>query len=91
MTETEAAAQQALREIVARLETLRARLLSIHASLPVPPQETAMLLGEAEMDVATEVRSVIECVLKDSVQPAIRELQAAASYRPEDDDTKVPG
>ena len=40
-----------------------------------------MLLGEAEMDVATEVRSVIECVLNDSIEPAIRDLAAAASYR----------
>jgi hypothetical protein len=35
------------------------------------------------MDVSTEVRSVIECVLNDSLHPAIRDLAAAASYRPE--------
>ena len=37
-----------------------------------------MLLGEQEMDVATEIRSIIECVLNDSLRPAIRDLAAAA-------------
>ena len=41
-----------------------------------------MLIGEAEMDFATEVRSVIECVLTDSLGPAIRDLAAAASCQP---------
>jgi hypothetical protein len=34
------------------------------------------------MDVATETRSVIECVLNDSIQPAIRDLKSVAAYRP---------
>ncbi len=33
------------------------------------------------MDVKTEVRSIIECVLNDSIQPAIRDLRVAAAYR----------
>ena len=82
MTETEAFAQVELRQIVQELDTIRARLTEIHDRLPVPPEETAMLMGEQEMDVATEVRSVIECVLSDSLRPAIRDLAAAASYRP---------
>jgi hypothetical protein len=81
MTEAEAAAQAELRRIVEELEAIRARLAELHERLPVPPQETAMLLGEEEMDVATEVRSVIECVLNDSLRPAIRDLAAAASFR----------
>jgi hypothetical protein len=43
-----------------------------------------MLLGEEEMDVSTEIRSTIECVLKDSMEPAIRDLAAAASYQPKE-------
>jgi len=81
VNELEAAAQAELRDIVEELDGIRRRLADIHARLPVPPEETAMLLGEAEMDVATEVRSVIECVLNDSIEPAIRDLAAAASYR----------
>jgi len=82
MTEDEAQVQAELREIVAELGALAARLESVHDRLPVSAQETAMLLGEVEMDVATEVRSVIECVVHDDLQPAIRELQAAATYMP---------
>ena len=43
-------------------------------------------LGEEEMDVATELRSTIECVLHDCLQPAIRDLSAAAEHR-----TRHPG
>jgi hypothetical protein len=37
---------------------------------------------EEEPDVATEVRSIIECVLVDQIGPAVRDLDAAAGYRP---------
>lgn len=84
MTEAEAQAQAELREVVAELDALAARLESVHDRLPVTAQETAMLLGEVEMDVATEVRSVIECVVHDDLRPAIRELQAAAGYLPQE-------
>jgi len=82
VTETEAVAQAALQQIVQELDSIRGRLTEIHERLPVSPEETAMLLGEEEMDIATEIRSVIECVLSDSLRPAIRDLAAAASYRP---------
>jgi hypothetical protein len=82
MTSAEAAAQAELRQMVEELEAIRSRLSDLHERLPVPPEETAMLMGEAEMDFATEARSVIECVLADSLGPAIRDLAAAASYRP---------
>jgi hypothetical protein len=84
VTDSEAAAQAELRTLVEELDAIRSRLVAIHARLPVPLEETAMLLGEEEMDVATEVRSVIECVLNDSLEPAIRDLAAAASYRPKE-------
>jgi hypothetical protein len=82
LEEIEVAAQAELRGIVEELDGIRSRLEGIHGRLPVPPEETAMLLGEREMDVSTEVRSVVECVLTDSLRPAIRDLAAAASYRP---------
>jgi hypothetical protein len=82
VTAIEAVAQGELREIVEALDEVRARLEAIHGKLPVAPDETAMLAGEQEMDVATEVRSVIECVLHDSLEPALRDLAVAAAYRP---------
>lgn len=81
MTGAEVAAQAELRQMVEELETIRSRLSDLHDRLPVSPEETAMLIGDAEMDFATGVRSVIECVLADSLGPAIRDLAAAASYR----------
>jgi len=82
MTGAEVAAQAELRQTVEELEAIRSRLSDLHERLPVSPEETAMLTGEAEMDFATEARSVIECVLADSLGPAIRDLAAVASYRP---------
>jgi hypothetical protein len=87
MTEAEAAAQEQLREIAADLKTIRFRLEELKGSLPVPTQEEAMLLGEMDMDVSTEMRSVIECVLNDNIDPAIRGLLAAADYVPGEDES----
>jgi hypothetical protein len=78
--EAEASAQAQLRQIATDLEAIRFRLEGVRASLPVPSSEAAMLVGELEMDISTEVRSVIECVLNDSILPAIRDLLEAA-YR----------
>ena len=33
------------------------------------------------MDLATEIRTVIDCVLSDDLEPAIRNLQAASALR----------
>lgn len=77
MAQAEAAAQAELRKIVGELESLRFRLSEIVETLPKPPGDAEY---EEEMDVATEVRSVIECVLTDNIGPAIRDLRTAASY-----------
>jgi hypothetical protein len=77
MAQAEAAAQAELRKIVTELELLRSRLLEIVETLPKPPGEVE---NEDEMDVATEIRSVIECVLTDNIRPAIRDLRTAAAY-----------
>jgi hypothetical protein len=79
---TEAAAQEEIRRIIRDLETIRTRLLEVHEDLPPPPRENATADDPEEVDVTTEVRSVIECVLADSLRPAIRDLHAAAEYRP---------
>jgi len=79
---TEAAAQEEIRRIARDLETICTRLLEVHEDLSPPPREDATADDPEEVDVTTEVRSVIECVLADSLRPAIRDLQAAAEYRP---------
>jgi hypothetical protein len=79
--EAETAAREALQEMAQQVESIGRRLEEVRASLPIPPNEDMMLLGEDEMDVSTEIRSVIECVLADSIGPAIRDLRAAAAYK----------
>ena len=81
MTKAEAAAQDELREAVERLKEVQDRLRGIAKGLPAP-ENVAMLLGEEDPDVATEIRSVIECSLADQIEPAIRDLTTAATYRP---------
>ncbi|HEX9945575.1 MAG TPA: hypothetical protein VGG03_26480 [Thermoanaerobaculia bacterium] len=82
MSEREAEAQVRLRGVVEELMGIRLRLQEIARGLPASPQEAVMLVGEEEPDVATEVRSIIECVLADQIGPAVRDLGAAAEYRP---------
>jgi len=82
VSDVEEAARAELRAIVELLDGVRGRLVDLHGRLPVPVDEMAMLVGEAEMDFPTEVRSVIECVLNDNLRPMIRDLAAAASYQP---------
>jgi len=84
VTEDEASAQAELREIAKELSTLCVRLNVIHDRLAEPANAVAMLLGEEENNVAMEVRGVIECVLNDALKPSIRDIQAAASYRPQE-------
>ena len=80
VTDPEAAARAELSRVIEELESIGRRLERVRAILPVPAEES-LRLDETEMDVATEIRSVVECVLSDSLRPAIRDLQAAAGYR----------
>jgi hypothetical protein len=77
MNEIEAAQEQ-LRKIVRELKPLKARLLEVVASLPPSPAETSLLLDVEQTDLKTEIRSVAECVVNDSLDPAIRDLEDVA-------------
>ena len=83
MTQAETAAQAGIGQIAKELETIRRRLMELHESLPPATLEMVMFAGEEELDVTTEVRTIIECVVQDSIQPAIRDLEAAAAYQAE--------
>ena len=77
----EAAAQDELQEIVGKLKDIERRLRKIHQRLPAPSDAETAQEPEGEQDVSTVIRSVIECVLADSLEPAMRDLQAASLYR----------
>ena len=81
MTREEEQAQAEIRGVVEALEWIQSRLRSIAEALPRSPNEALMYAGEEDPDIATEVRSVIECVLADRIDAAVRDLTAAAEYR----------
>jgi chloramphenicol 3-O-phosphotransferase len=82
MADVEAAAREQLAEIVRDLEAMRFRLLGVQASLPAAPGELVRQLDVEEMDAATEIRTVIQCVLDDHIEPTVRDLRKAASQEP---------
>ena len=84
MTEEETAAQAELTELTQELSGLQHWLREIVANLPAAPGETgnADVDLDQEPDVATEVRSTVQCVLADHLMPALRDLDDAARYRP---------
>jgi hypothetical protein len=76
MPDIQAAIQEKLLPAVSELKDIQDRLRALQESLPPAAPDR----GEEEMDVVTELRSVLGCVLLDSIGPAIRDLQAAAAY-----------
>lgn len=81
MTEAEAAVQEELREIVRNLEENRERLQGIAESLPLPPLERPELRDvdlAGDPDFTSEVRRVIQCILIDNLEPALRDLRSVA-------------
>ncbi|HSS51507.1 MAG TPA: hypothetical protein VLX28_21395 [Thermoanaerobaculia bacterium] len=78
-----AVAQAQVWIIVKGLRICRALLRGILAALPPSPQELDPDVElEGEVEVRSELRRVIQCVLADCIEPAIRDLTAAAKYKP---------
>jgi hypothetical protein len=78
MADAEAAAREQLAEIDRDLEAIRFRLLGVQAVLPVAPGELVRHLDIEDMAAPTEIRTVIQCVLDDYIEPAIRDLRRIA-------------
>lgn len=74
------AIQGQLREIVRDLETIGFRLIGAEAALPPSPAETDRLqdAGTEDTDLVTELRSAIQCIHRDSLQPLIEGLREAS-------------
>jgi hypothetical protein len=47
----------------------------VRESLPASPAELVRLAEVEEVDPATEIRTVIQCILNDSLEPAIGDLR----------------
>ena len=70
-----------LRVFVGKLEEIEKGLIALRDRLPASSLKNAEDEGDERSDVATELRSVIDCVLVDSIGPAGRDLRAASLYR----------
>jgi hypothetical protein len=81
-TEEEAAAQREVVEVARELANLRYRLKTIVADLPGPGEPVPAGELEGEPSLAIELRSAIECVVVDRLNPAIDDLERASLYRP---------
>jgi hypothetical protein len=75
---TVARAQAALGEIAYQLLALVDTMDAIHAALPLPPDLVDRQEHRKPYDVATDVLATVECVLADSLRPAIQSLQRSA-------------
>ena len=82
-TKEEVAAQKEVAEVARELSGLRYWLKKVAGTLP-PPRGAANPAADldGDPDVATELRSTIDCVTTDCLTPAIADLKAAALYRP---------
>lgn len=81
-TTHETTAQEGLRTAALELKRVRERLKRIVDALPLSEQEQDPADLNQDPDVTTEIRRVVLCVLKDSLDPAIADLIAASEYLP---------
>ncbi len=80
--EEEAVAQSEVAEVARQLANLRYRLKKIVADLPVPREPGPAGDLEGEPGLAVALRSAIECVVTDCLNPAIGDLETASLLRP---------
>lgn len=72
-------AQAQIRILVAILKMVRDLLQRVLAALPLSAQERNLQDDlDADPDLTSEIRRVLECVLTDCLEPAIRDLSAVA-------------
>jgi hypothetical protein len=77
MTELETALEQ-IGDIAREVENLQFRMLGVQATLPETTAESVRLLDVDPLDDTTEIRATIDCVLRDRIEPALRELRKLA-------------
>ncbi len=71
-------AREQLRAAAGELEDLRTRLLGLQASLPLTPADTSREDLEEPPTPASEMHAALGCVVRDYLDPLIRDLRAAA-------------
>jgi hypothetical protein len=80
MRDTTAGVPDQLRALAAVLTSVRGRLVDLSAGLP--DDEPAVEGHEEQGESGPGLRSLLSCVLTDSIDPAIRDLLSAAEHEP---------
>lgn len=75
---TLAEVQAELRGMADQLLAMEDRAQALHDAIPPSDQEEAMLEGEVEWDLATELRATLDCFIGDRLRPAVRTLERVA-------------
>jgi hypothetical protein len=75
---TPAEAQGELRAVADQLLAVEDRLRAIREAVPRSPDEDAMFEGRIPWDLATEVRTVVECV-EEELRGVVKSLERASS------------
>lgn len=75
-------ARKRLRNIARVIQQSREELLEVRKSLSPSRRDTSHKDLDADPSPSTEMRAVIDCVLRDSLEPAVQSLIDAASYQP---------
>lgn len=76
-------AKEQLRAAAGELEDLRARLLGLQTSLPLTPNDTSREDIEEFATPASEMHAALGCVVRDHLEPLIRDLRAAGGIKSE--------
>jgi hypothetical protein len=75
-TITQKDVQEEIRQLARDLESLRFRLLGVRASLRTPT-------AQGEEEGVADMRALLDCVLTDSLGPALRDLRKLSAMDPE--------
>lgn len=90
MTDFIVEVQEQIRREAEVLQATFFRLAGLLTVLPRSSQETSPEDIDRDPDATTEVRAVTLCVMTDHLRPAVRDLLAAASYRPGEPSADAP-
>jgi hypothetical protein len=82
VTMTNDAARERLRTVAGVIALARGELREIRRGLLPSPRERSHRDLDEDPSVSTEMRAVIECVIADCLEPAVRHLLDAAAYEP---------
>lgn len=71
-------ARKRIGAVAGELEEVRTRVLDVQATLPTNGSEEDIL---GDLDPTSEIRAILECLVRDCLDPLIRDLRTVAGQR----------